>query len=469
VTKNGNNYSEKEKLRILAYKPGLSIQTIRLNQFIRCEPLELEYLYTILEEHHIELLDGVVDRRDPIKLAQKIKPRIVLMTSLITNISTVKKIAAKLKKLTDAPFVFVGGPHAEVMPQHFFCDNIDGVFFANQLESLQKVVKRIMANKEFHDVPGGAFRLNGTFIKNESEPLDPEKLPMAKHHLLEKYPNRYRIIYYDPCAAIKTSFGCTDNCTFCFCTEMHGGRFGMRPIKDVVDEIEQIKVKNIIVLDDNFLVSRKRLIEFCDLLEERRIEKEFIIIGGANFIARNPDLMSRLRSVGVTAAMVGFEFANDKELELYQKKANMQDNNETVRICRENDIALFALFIVDPNWKHSDFRKLARYIRSKYLPFALFSTLTVFPGTQLAKQIKQPKQDEEKWWRYDLLRLHQKPKHMSALAFYLWVFYLYLVPGMQFATIRKFHKRYGILGIIKHFFTSLTIGFEYLFKLVIWR
>jgi len=465
---NGIKISKNNKLRILAYKPGLSIQTIRLNQFIRCEPLELEYLYTVLQDHEIELLDGIVDRRDPIKLTKKIKPQIVLITSLITNVSTVLELAEKLKKLRDAPFIFVGGPHAEVMPEHFFSKNIDGVFFANQLESLQTVVKRIVANKEFHDVPGGAFRFNGDFVKNKSEPLDPKKLPIAKHHLLEKHPDRYKIIYYDPCAAIKTSFGCTDNCTFCFCTEMHGGRFEMRPIKDVVDEIEEIKVKNIIILDDNFLVSRKRLNEFCDLLEQRGIEKEYIIIGGANFIARNPDTMKRLRAVGVTAAMVGFEFANDTELEIYQKNASIKDNDETVRICKENDIDLFALFIVDPDWKHSDFRKLVKYIRSKYLPFALFSTLTVFPGTQLAKQIK-PQEDKDKWWRYDLLRLHQKPKHMSAFVFYLWVFYLYLAPGMQFATIKKFHKRYGIIGITRHFLTSLTIGFEYLFKLLIWR
>ena len=463
-----NDIQQEKRLRILAYKPGLTIQTIRLNQFIRCEPLELEYLYTVLKEHDIELLDGIVDRRNPLKLARKIKPHIVLITSLITNISTVKKFAEKLKELDDPPFIFVGGPHAEVLPQHFFSDSIDGVFFANQLESLQTVVSRITQKEDFHDVPGGAFRLNGTFVKNESKELDPEKLPIAEHFLLDKHPDRYRIIYYDPCAAIKTSFGCTDNCTFCFCTEMHGGKFAMRPIKDVVDEIEQIKVKNIIVLDDNFLVSKKRLLEFCDLLEERKIEKEYIIIGGANFIARNPDVMKRLRSVGVTAAMVGFEFANDIELELYHKNASMKDNDATVRICKENDIDLFALFIIDPNWKHSDFRKLAKYIRSNYLPFALFSTLTVFPGTQLAKQIKA-QEDEEKWWRYDLLRLHQKPKYMSAFVFYLWVFYLYLVPGMQFATIKKFHKRYGILGILRHFFTSLTIGFEYLVKLLIWR
>lgn len=462
ISKNGN------KLRILAYKPGLSVQTIKLNRFIRCEPLELEYLYTVLQDYDIHFLDGIVDSRDPIKLAKKLKPDIILITSLITNINTVLSKSRKFKKLDNTPLIFVGGPHAEVIPEHFYDDNIDGVFFANQLEAVTEVVDRVEKSISYTDVAGGAFRVNGEFVKNKSLPLDPLKLPRAKHYLLDQHPNRYNIIYYKPCAAIKTSFGCTDNCTFCFCTKMNAGNYGVRPIDDVVDEIEEISVDNIIVLDDNFLVDRNRLTEFCDLIEKRGIKKEYIIIGGAEFISKNPDIMQRLRRVGVTGVMVGFEFVTDEELKSFNKKTNMEDNNLTISICKECDIDLFALFIVNPDWKHSDFRRLAKYIRSNHMPFALFSTLTVFPGTNLAKSI-EPQLDIDSWWRYDLLRLHQQPKYMSALMFYLWVFYLYIIPGMQFASLKKFHQKYGTKGIIRHFFTSLVIGFEYLFKLIIWK
>lgn len=465
---NGEKTKGSDKLTILAYKPGLSIQTIKLNRFIRCEPLELEYLFTVLQSHDIHLLDGIVDNSEPIRLAKKLKPHVVLITSLITNINTVLTRAKQLKSLDDPPLIFVGGPHAEVIPEHFYSIDIDGVFFANQLESVVEVVTRIKKGIPFHDVAGGAFRVNGQFVKNPSKALNPATLPRAKHYLLEKFPERYNIIYYKPCAAIKTSFGCTDNCTFCFCTEMLGGAYSARPIGDVIDEIEEISVGNIIILDDNFLVNRKRLNEFCELLEKRGIKKEYIVIGGAQFIAANPDLMKRLRSNGVTAVMVGFEFVTDKELLSFKKKASMEDNNKAILICKENDIDLFALFIVNPDWRHEDFRRLANYIRKNYLPFALFSTLTVFPGTNLARTIK-PQEDPAKWWRYDLLRLHQKPKHMTSLMFYLWVFYLYMIPGMRFATLRKFHQKYGTTGIIKHFFTSFLIGMEYLFKLLIWR
>ena len=459
----------KSRLRILVCKPRLAIQTIRLNRFIRCEPLEMEYLYTVLQHHDIYLLDGIVDRRNPVRMASKLKTQIVLFTSLITTVSDVLKTASRLKKLENPPLIFVGGPDAEVVPEHFYSRDVDGVFFANQLEGITLVMDRIMQSKPYQDVPGGAFPVNGKFKRNPSLPLDPRKIPRAKHFLLEQNPERYKIIYYKPCASIKTAFGCSGKCTFCFCTEMNGGTYGARPIEDVVDEIEEISVPNILILDDNFFTTRKRMLEFCEIIQKRKIQKEFIAIGNAHFMVQNPDIMVKLRNAGVKAVMVGFEFVTDRELEAIDKDSSVDDNNRTIEICRELDIDLFALFIVNPDWRHADFKRLAGYLKKNKIPFALFSTLTVFPGTRLARLNPETAPDMLNSWRFDLLRLHQKPGHMPAIMYYLWLFYLYMIPGMQFTSIRKFRQRYGVTGIIRHSFTGFLMGWEYLIKLLIWR
>jgi radical SAM superfamily enzyme YgiQ (UPF0313 family) len=186
------------RLRILVCKPRLAIQTIRLNKFIRCEPLELEYLYTVLHHHDIVLLDGITDRRNPVRLAKKLKAQVVLFTSLITTASDVLKTAASLKKLDHPPLIFVGGPHAEVVPEHFFTQDIDGVFFANQLEGIVRVTDCIIRGKPYYKIPGGAFPVSGRFVINPSPPVDPGKMPRPVHYLLEKSPDRYKIIYYQP-------------------------------------------------------------------------------------------------------------------------------------------------------------------------------------------------------------------------------------------------------------------------------
>jgi radical SAM superfamily enzyme YgiQ (UPF0313 family) len=460
--------AKKDRLRIMVCKPRLAKQTIKMDRFISCEPLELEYLYTVLQDHDVFLLDGITDHRDPVRMASRLQSQIVLFTTLITTVPNVLQTASRLKTLAEPPLIFVGGPHAEVVPEHFFVKDIDGVFFANQLEGIVRVIKRIQQNRPYHEVPGGAFPVNGTFVSNPSPPLDPSKLPRARHFLLEQYPNRYRIIFYKPCAAIKTSFGCTDHCTFCFCTQMHGGRYSARPIRDVVDEIDEISVKNILIMDDNFLTGRKRLLEFCDLIKNRQLNKEFIAIGNARFIAQNPDVISRLREAGVTALIVGFEFVTDEQLNSFHKRSQISENNQTIKICQDLGIDLFALFIINPDWRHSDFKQLAGYLREHDIPFVLFSTLTIFPGTQLARLYPESLRNESRWWRYDLLRLHQKPKHMSGLMYYLWMFYLYMIPGLRFTSLQKYRQRYGWLGIVRHSVFSFFTGLEFLVKLLIW-
>ena len=458
-----------ESLRILAYKPRPEPQTIRMERLITCEPLELEYLYTVLDGHDVTLLDGMTDHRDPIRLASKLQPQVVMVSAFIANVGHVVRLARKLRQLPDPPAVFVGGPHAEVVPEHFFDAAIDGVFFADQLRAVAEVAGRIVRGRPYHDVPGGAFPRDGRFERNPAPPQDPADVPVPRRVLFERAPHKYFYLYYDRCASVKTAFGCNDRCNFCFCTQMYGGRFGPRPLEQVVDEIAGIDARNIFVLDDNFLCSRQRVLEFCRLVRERELDREFIVYGGARFIAANPDVMAEARQAGMTGVIVGFESIDDDELDSMQKNASRADNDRTVEICQELDIELFALFIVQPHWRPADFRRLASYIRRKAIAFATFATATPFPGTEACGSVTRPGPGPESWWRYDMLRLHDEPAHMSRLRFYLWMLYLYMAPSMGMETGRRLRRRFGSWGFVKAAAKSWVVGLEYLVKLALWR
>jgi radical SAM superfamily enzyme YgiQ (UPF0313 family) len=235
----------------------------------------------------------------------------------------------------------------------------------------------------------------------------------------------------------------------------------------VVEEIAALPVENVFVLDDNFLSSRTRVLEFCQTLDERGVRKRFVIYGGADFVARNPDVMERLRDVGVVGLIVGLEFATDEELIAVHKRARLEDNDRTVEICQKLGIELFALFMVDPDWRREDFRRLRDYVRDRQITFATFATYTVFPGTELSRQ--SGAQPGPPWWRYDLLRLHRRPRYLSPLRYYLWLFYLYMLPGLSRATGRRLRKLFGAWGFAKLLLKSWLIGVEFLVKLLVWR
>jgi hypothetical protein len=140
-----------------------------------------------------------------------------------------------------------------------------------------------------------------------------------------------------------------------------------------------------------------------------------------------------------------------------------------VEICRELDMELFALFIVDPDWTPDQFRALAGYVRSRALTFATFSTFTVYPGTDAAQQRSQAEPTSPEWWRYDLLRLHQRPRHLSRLRYYAWMMYLYMLPSFTSAGRRALRRRYGGWGLVRAAYHSWVVGIEFLLKLALWR
>lgn len=454
-------------LRILAYKPAPARQTIGMERLICCEPLELEYLYTYLKEHQVELLDGMVERRDPVALARQQRSQVVLITAFITNVPHVRNLAQRLKKLSPPPLVFVGGPHAEVVPEHFFCSDIDAVFMHNQLPALVEVVQRIGENRDYSDVPGVALAKGGTSLQQQQRTqLDPAKLKRPQRVLFQAQPQRYFYLHYQRCASVKTAFGCHENCSFCFCTKMNGGRFAPRPLSDVIEEIAEVQAQNIFLVDDNFLSSRKRCLDFCELIRKRGLDRTFIAYGDAAFVAKHPDVLEQFQQVGLAGLIVGLESIDDNELLVLNKKSRTSDNIATIKLCRRLDIDLFALFMVDPAWPVSRFRQLAQYVKQQQLVFATFATYTPFPGTTgFASSAK----GEGPWWRYDLLRLHQKPKHMSALRYYLWLCYLHMLPGLLPSTRRHLRRRMGWLKLITLSWRSTLVGLEYLLKLWRWR
>ena len=459
-------------LRILAYKPRPEPQTIRMERLITCEPLELEYLYTVLSGHQVTLLDGMTDGRDALRVAGEIDAQVVLITAFITNVDRVAILTARLAALERPPWVFVGGPHAEVVPEHFYGPGVDGVFFADQLTAVAQVVARVAAGKPFDDVPGGAYRVaagDEGYRRVEAPPTPPAQLPVPRRVLLESQPDRYFYLYYRRCASVKTAFGCNERCNFCFCTRMHGGRYGPRPMDQVVDEIAALPVRNVFILDDNFLTTAARVQEFCDAVRERSLDKEFIAYGVASFIAAHPELMAQLRAVGLTGIIVGFESIREDELASMHKTACTADNERTVEICRELDIELFALFIVQPSWRPADFRRLARYVRERAIAFATFATATAFPGTELSPAPVTAGPGGGGWWRYDLLRLHEDPQHMTRMGFYLRLLWLYMVPSFNAESRRRQLRRYGLWGLVKAGLHSWIVGIEYLVKLWLWR
>jgi hopanoid C-3 methylase len=453
-------------MNILLYTPPIPSQSIRMDYLISCEPLELEYLFTVLKEQHAIYFLEKGRKAKLCKMIAENNIHLLCISCYITHTPFVLTLAKKLKRTFPKLYITVGGVHAEVVPEHFFSPDIDAVVFGNQLEVIRKIADSLSCSMIPEKTKGAAFR-NDDFTM-QPPASDPMVYPIPERIILKRNPRKYFYLYFESCVSIKTAQGCPGNCSFCFCCKMNAGIYKMRPIDEVVDEIEGISAGNIFILDDNFLTVPKRIESFCDALEKRDIKKKFIAYGTADFIAQHPRLMDRLKKNGLSALIVGLEYISSTDLQAVHKKATPADNDLTISICHKLDIELFALFICDPDWHHRDFFRLASYIWHKKIRFATFSTPTVFPKTEEA--IRQHATFQlEKLWRYDLLRLHGKPANITAFSYYMWLYLLYLLPAMRISNLRHILKRYGWRKGMGAVLKSSLSGAEYFLKLLIWK
>ena len=326
-------------MNILLVKPRPHKDSINLQSFMLCEPLELEYAAALLKQlgHWADIVDMVLEDDFPAILKTK-DYQVVAFTAYQIHVGIVKEYARQVKDNNSSIVTLVGGVHAEVVPEDFDSPFLDVVLTGGMyaLEGVIAGIERREGQEELRALGRTPKQLHFRF-------------PHPDRSKTAKYRPHYNYIYHDRCATIKTSFSCPYNCSFCFCTQL--GPYFQREMADVLDELEEIQEENIFIVDDDFLFDPQRLEDFCRGLEERGTRKTFLAFGRADFIAEHEELVALLARHGFDAFFVGLESFKEGELEEYQKRTTVEVNNRAVRILEKHGVQCYSGLIVGYDWE----------------------------------------------------------------------------------------------------------------------
>ena len=424
-------------MKVLLVRPNTPRQSINLQSFMICEPLELEYVASSLLQkgQEVDLVDMLLEKK-PLKWFLKQKDYdMVCMTAYITTVGVVKEYAKIVKEYNHNTVTCVGGVHAEVVPSDFVDENIDYILWANGVQTLVDMVESY-PNIQTDNLPGIYWK------GREKPPIVNGMLPFPDRTITEKYRKHYNYIYHDNCATLKASFGCPHKCKFCFCTQIC--EYSVRNIESVLDEIEQIKESNIFIVDDNFLTSRKRILEFVEGLEARNIQKHYIAFGRADFIAENEDLIVLLHQHGFDAFFVGIESFKNSELSDYTKKSSVDINVKAVEILERNGLQCYSGLIVGEDWVKEDFDTLISHLNSFDHPLVNIQPITPMPGTPLYEEYSyliEVAREEYAWW--DMAHVVFKPVNMKKRWYYYHIVRAYLKTSANKKQREFIKNRYG--------------------------
>lgn len=449
-------------MKILLVRPRPHKETIGLQKVMICEPLELEYIGAYIKGmgHTVTIVDMILENKPVSWFIKKHNPDIVGITSYVAHVNIVKRYAEDIKKISSCRII-VGGVHAEVVPKDFESPFIDFVVKANGLRTFGDIIHAV-ENDLATEYIEGVWSNHIDCIKETSFTY-----PHPDRSLVKHYRNRYYYMFHNPCALIKTSYGCPYQCKFCFCRNITNGKYYFRDMKDIIDEIESIREEEIYIVDDDFLVDRDRLLEFCSLLQSRSIKKKYLVYGRADFIAGNEDMIKKLSENGLRAVIVGLESGSEEELKKYNKKSTVDENERAVAVLKKYDVECYGTFITGIDWGSNDFENLYKWIKKIDIKFINLQPFTPLPGTEVYEQYKDrliiPRGSYEKW---DLAHLVVKPEKLSIRRYYFEILKIYYKVTMNPRNIFKMIKQYGIVENIKLSFGASNITMQYIKKII---
>ncbi|MFZ1376062.1 MAG: cobalamin-dependent protein [Geothrix sp.] len=451
--------------RVVLIRPKPHRESIGLHKFMICEPLELEYLsaYLELQGHHVEIVDMILESgRKLIQLLRERRPDVIGLTGYISHVGVVLDYARRIKEALPGVVTVVGGVHAEVNPGDFEDNAIDFVVKANGMKTMALLLEALGNGRSVGDIRADVEGIwNGpgkTYV--------PEKgfaYPFPDREKTARYRKRYNYIFHEKCATLKSSFGCTYKCEFCYCVAITQGRYFARDIAEVVEEVKTIREENIFIVDDNFLVSLERVQEFCRLLDKEGLQKNFILFGRADFIVEHPDHIALLQRHGLKAIFVGIESFREAELEQFQKRTTVAMNIRAVEILDELGIECYSGIIVGTDWERRDFDALIAFLKRFKRPLLNVQPLTPMPGTPLFERIKGqvtvPREDYHLW---DMAHMLIDPTRMSRRAFYLNIIRVYYKASTGFQGHWYVLRRYGFRIFARTAYGALHLTWQYL-------
>ncbi len=377
-------------MKILLIQPaqerGLGFRSLAV-----VEPLGLESIAGSLSEHKVKILDLRLENHLP-RVLQDFQPDFCgINCSFTIDVYQTREISTAIKAWNPQAPVFVGGHHASLSPEDFYCPSIDGVVVGEGEIAIRDLITAWESGNDLQNVPGVVLnRPSGPYYAPERPMVESlDELPMPARHLTRHYRKHYHLGFQKPFSIMETARGCAYRCDFCSVWKFFSGKCRMKSPERVIQEVKTIPEKYIFLADDNFLMSVPRAKRIAQMLRDGKIKKRFTFQGRSDAIVQHPEVVPLLRKAGFWKVFIGFEKIDEESMSQLNKHNSVQNNEEALKVLRAYGMEVIAAFIIDPSFQKQDFQRLRQYILDRKLYSPSLTILTPLPGTDLFDRVKE--------------------------------------------------------------------------------
>ncbi len=361
-------------------------------------PLGLAILAAVIRQNSVSV--GIVDAavlnlsyNDTVREILKEEPNYVGITASTVSVHNAAKVTRMIKKARSNIITLLGGPHLTAIPEQtmrMFPEFDIGVIGEGE-RIIVRLLEALESKEQLSKVSGIVYR-DGEAIVNTGRAefiKDLDTLPMAAWELLPNFPFSYKSSVHKlgrwPTTSLVTSRGCPFKCRFCdnsvFGRKVRGYSAGY-----LVDMIKYLQkkygIKDIFINDDNFVMLKRRLIEFCNLIKKEKLDLIWGCYSRVDSVTE--EILKIMKSAGCWRISYGLESGAQEILNFYRKNETLEQMKSAIRWTKEAGIRAKGFFMMG-NFLETEqtLRKTIDFAKKLSLDDFHATFLTPLPGSDI--------------------------------------------------------------------------------------
>ncbi len=308
-------------------------------------------------------------------IVQKLDADLYGMSCWTANRRGVVLTARSIRRHHPRSHIVVGGPHATPlateMLQHV--PEIDTVALGESEPAFLELIDRLQKGEAPRGIAGTVYRADGRVELGE------ERASIADLDALAS-PQEYFDTHI-----LMTSRGCPWACTFCGAETTWGRGFRGQSVGYVLDAMSKVlarlPVKMIQIKDDTFTTNKKRVMELCRGIRDRKLD--FFWSCDTRVDLLTEPLLREMRLAGCERLSLGVESGSQAILDAIDKKITVDEIIESTELAKKFGIRVrYYMMLGNRGETAQTFRETLDFLARARPHQYIFSCLSIYPGTR---------------------------------------------------------------------------------------